>query len=556
MGKTFLDADRLAEGGPRAFMRAIERLLLHLNFDDVRNIDGAGDEGGDILGFRRGLRWVFQCKWTKGRTISDVGVREVDAAKTFYVCDRAVVATNARPGRNAIEHRNRLLSVGVKIDLWERDALTRFGDEVAPLYAPKRFTPRPYQQEAIDAAKAALAEEKRAFVILATGLGKTVVAGEIIHDHLAVDGPSDVLVVAHTKELVRQLERAMWRHLPKTVMTSVLTGDDKPPRLEGITCATVESALKAVQGGWRPSLIVVDEAHHVGETGTFQTLLGELPKTPRLGLTATPWRGDKYDVSATFGQAVFKMGIADGMSAGYLSQVDYRLFLDQMDWDAVREASEFGLTLTDLNHRLFLPQRDEAVIETLRDAWAKTLYPRAVIFCRTIDHAEEFAQLLREAGWRRSECVSSRQSRRERNILMSEFRDGRVPIVATVDLLNEGVDVPDVNIICFLRVTHSRRIFVQQLGRGLRLREGKDRVTVLDFVSDLRRVKATLDLKRALERLPEEEIERLRLHDSSEITFSNPDVGSFLEEWLKDAASLEDADEEVKLQFPHVPGWY
>ena len=57
------------------------------------------------------------------------------------------------------------------------------------------------------------------------------------------------------------------------------------------------------------------------------------------------------------------MGIADGMSAGYLSRVDYRLFLDQMDWDAVREASEFGLTRTDLNHRLFLPQRDEAVIE-------------------------------------------------------------------------------------------------------------------------------------------------------------------------------------------------
>ena len=221
-----------------------------------------------------------------------------------------------------------------------------------------------------------------------------------------------MLVVAHTKDLVRQLERALWRHLPKTVMTSVLTGDDKPPRLEGVVCATVESALKAVNGGWRPSLIVVDEAHHVGETGTFQTLLEHLPETPRLGLTATPWRGDKYDVSATFGEAAFRIrGIAEGMSAGFLSQVDYRLFLDQIDWDAVREASTFGLTLADLNHRLFLPQRDEAVVEMLRGEWARTLDPRAVIFCRTIDHAEEFAQLLREAGWRRSECVSSRQSR-------------------------------------------------------------------------------------------------------------------------------------------------
>ena len=536
-------------------MRAIERLLRHLGFDDIRNIDGSGDEGGDILAYRRGLRWVFQCKWTRGRTISDDAVREVDAAKTFYVCDRAVVATNARPGRKAVEHRNRLLSVGVKVDFWEQNALAKFGDEVAPGYATARFEPRPYQRDAIQAAETALAKNGRAFVILATGLGKTVVAGELIHEHLAAHPGSDALVVAHTKDLVRQLERAVWRHLPKTVMTTILTGDDKPPRLEGVVAATVESALKAVSGGWKPSFVTVDEAHHVGETGMFQRLLDQLDGVPRLAMTATPWRGDKYDISGVFGEPVFRMGIAEGMASGYLSQVDYRLFLDELDWEAVREASEYGLTLGDLNHRLFLPQRDEAVIDTLRATWARTRDPRAVVFCRTIDHAEEFSQLLREAGWRRSECVNSRQSRRERNILMSEFRDGRVPIVTTVDLLNEGVDVPDVNIICFLRVTHSRRIFVQQLGRGLRLVEGKERVTVLDFVSDLRRIKATLDLKRALERVPEDEIERLLL-DGSDISFSNSEVGSFLEEWLKDAASLEDADEEVRLQFPHVPGWY
>lgn len=551
---TFLDGDRLLESGPRAFMRAIERLMLHLRFDDIRNIDGAGDEGGDILAHRKRQRWVFQCKWTRGRSISDDGVRDVDAAKVFYVCDRAVLATNATPGRKANELLNRLLSVGVKVDVWDKEVLAKFAEE-APRYSPARFEPRPYQRKAITAAKAAIADGGRAFVILATGLGKTVVAGEVLHDRLTGADAGDALIVAHTKDLVRQLERAVWRHLPKEVLTSVLTGDDKPPRLEGVICATVESALKAVRGGWKPAIVIVDEAHHVGETGMFQDLLAELEDVPRLGLTATPWRGDKYDIAEAFGEPVFKMGIADGMAEGFLSQVDYRLFLDQLDWDAVREASEYGLSLGDLNHRLFLPQRDEAVIDTLREAWNRTPNPRAVVFCRTIEHAEEFAQLLREAGWRRSECMHSGQSKRERNILMSEFRDGRVPIVTTVDLLNEGVDVPDVNIICFLRVTHSRRIFVQQLGRGLRLRDGKEKVTVLDFVSDLRRIKATLDLKRALERVPEDEIERLRL-EGSEISFSNPKVGSFLEEWLRDAASLEDEDEEVRLQFPYVPGWY
>src|SRR5207249_8213886 len=83
----------------------------------------------------------------------------------------------------------------------------------------------------------------------------------------------------------------------------------------------------------------------------------------------------------------------------------------------------------------------------------------------------------------------------ERNRVLSDFHDGVVDVVCAVDIFNEGVDVPDVNIIVFQRVTHSRRIFIQQLGRGLRLAPGKDRVIVLDFVSDIRRFAAGLDLK-------------------------------------------------------------
>lgn len=120
-------------------------------------------------------------------------------------------------------------------------------------------------------------------------------------------------------------------------------------------------------------------------------------------------------------------------------------------------------------------------------------------------------------------------------------------------MLNEGVDVPDVNILCFLRVTHSRRIFIQQLGRGLRLRPGKERVTVLDFISDIRRVAATRKLEENIEaqekRLREKDIERLQVPGSS-FVFERPDVGSLMEEWIRDAASLEDADEEVRLEFP------
>jgi len=138
-------------------------------------------------------------------------------------------------------------------------------------------------------------------------------------------------------------------------------------------------------------------------------------------------------------------------------------------------------------------------------------------------------------------------AKRERQSRLLAFRRGDVPILTSVDILNEGVDVPDVNIICFARVTHSRRIFVQQLGRGLRLRDGKDRVTVLDFVTDLRRIAAVLNIKRELEA---EEVEVMRPASRSRIEFSDERVGSLMDEWIKDAADLETAYDEVRLQFP------
>jgi superfamily II DNA or RNA helicase len=128
------------------------------------------------------------------------------------------------------------------------------------------------------------------------------------------------------------------------------------------------------------------------------------------------------------------------------------------------------------------------------------------------------------------------------------FRNGETPIVTAVDILNEGVDIPDVNILCFARVTHSRRIFVQQLGRGLRLRAGKSHVEVLDFVSDVRRVAAILNLS---SQIAADEIETLRLAErGTTFEFSDQRAEALMREWIKDAASLETALDEARLQFP------
>ena len=270
---TFLEPVRLSAIGPRAFARNVERLLWHLAFSDVRNIDGAGDEGGDILATRGGFRWVFQSKWKASGTVSNEAVKQVDAAKAFYSADRAVVVTNARLSRKAREHRERLLNVGVRVDFWDHDALAKFAAEILPEYVPARYTPYNFQSAAIESAKSSLDATGRSLIILATGLGKTLVGGEVINWFLQREPTAEILVVAHMRELVGQLERAMWRHVPKTISTQVLSSVDTPSSFSGVTCSTVQSALSAVKAGWRPGLVLVDEAHHAAEQGMFQELL-------------------------------------------------------------------------------------------------------------------------------------------------------------------------------------------------------------------------------------------------------------------------------------------
>jgi superfamily II DNA or RNA helicase len=543
----FLDTPALADAGPLQFPRRVERLLWHLGFTDVMNIDGSGDEGGDILARLKGQLWVIQCKWKRRDAVGADAVDEVARAREAYRAHRAVVVTNTRLSPDARRRASNLERLGPPVLLWG-------GADLAASFAkiPERFgqvTPRPYQADGIAAMERDLEATGRALLVLATGLGKTVVGGEVIAAHLRRAPTDRVLVVAHSKDLVQQLERALWRHLPKAVPTRLFTGDTRPDDLSGLTCATVGSALSAVRFGYRPDLVMIDEAHHLGADGQYDELLRLLSDARQFGVTATPWRGDAHDITHQLGPASFNLGIEEGMRRGYLAQVDYRLFVDNVDWDTVRHASEHSYGLAELNAQLFIPQRDDAIRDELAAVWASTVRPRAIVFCRTIEHAERLADLLRRAPlWPEALAIHADLPKRERQNRLLAFRSGDVPILTSVDILNEGVDVPDVNVLCFARVTHSRRIFVQQLGRGLRLREGKERVVVLDFVSDLRRIAAALNLKRSLE--GDGEVETLSRIASSRIAFNDQRVATLMDEWIKDAASLETAYDEYRLQFP------
>ena len=547
---SFLAADRIATGGPTGFTRALERLLPLLGFTEVVNIDGPNDQGGDILArYGRDLI-VIQAKWRLdpvSGSVNEDAVNEVSNAIDAYGAASGIVITNGRFTKSARDRIAAFDQVGRSIKAWDGGALTKLFRGAKDL--PPQVELRPYQVEAVRESLDALSDltRRRALVYLATGLGKTVVAGSIVADRLERDPSAKVLVIAHNGDLVDQLEKAMWPFIHKDITTQKIGQGEHRDDLSGVTFGVLPTAHAFVKSGFKPDLIVIDEAHHVGPNGFYAEIIGILGDVPRLGVTATPWRGDKFDIEHAFGPPVVQMSIADGIRRGYLAQVDYRLLADNIDWDFVKEASEHSYTIKDLNHRLFIPERDEAIIERLIKVWNSTRAPRGMVFCQTIEHAERFAELLRgHSPWRGVETVHNGMSKRERQQRLVRFRSGQTELLVSVDLLNEGIDVPDVNIIVFARVTHSRRIFIQQLGRGLRLRAGKDRVTVLDCVSDLRRIAEVSSFRAQIESA---DTEVLSVNRSS-FDFEDQGVRSLIEQWVADVGDLATAADMVKLEFP------
>jgi superfamily II DNA/RNA helicase len=153
----------------------------------------------------------------------------------------------------------------------------------------------------------------------------------------------------------------------------------------------------------------------------------------------------------------------------------------------------------------------------------------------------------------------------ERSRILWDFAGGKTGILCAVDILNEGIDVPDVNLVVFQRVTHSRRIFIQQLGRGLRLKKGKDKVVVLDFVTDIRRFAEGLALGKALDndgpRPGQPETITLKpghIQGRSKVTFRRAteedfDSKEFLTQWLRDMDKVAEAGEDASvLSFPET----
>jgi superfamily II DNA or RNA helicase len=552
--------------------------LLHEGFAGIRLVGQTADRGADVLAHKFNKRWLFQIKHWKTKIGLDVIDRTLDALRTYHANIPVVVALNGF--EDAVrEHQAVLIARGIAMQLWDGSRLLERAEKLSntTLLTP---VPKEYQEEPIRALVEAYtaAFTRRALVVMATGLGKTFTAAEAIR-RINVNSGVRTLVIAHTNEIVYQLERAFWPFLTVEQETLVWNGYEQPnavdlKRAPFVFCCLNSLAAHLDRGGELPSfeIVLIDECHHVGGQMYDTILEGTQAGTSYgpflIGLTATPWRPNEVDLRDYFGEPLVTIDMVTALKKGFLANIDYRMYTDNIDWDAIKDLRGTRFSPRQINRTLFITEWDNAVVLELQSVWKAQSHPKAIVFCGTIDHAITMRDRINALGFCNAAAIYSQafagktMPSFERNRVLCDFHDGTVDVVCAVDIFNEGVDVPDVNIIVFQRVTHSRRIFVQQLGRGLRISPDKDKVIVLDFVSDIRRFAAGLDLKNSLDQdegpAPGRPM-RIRLPNSvsfRRVGGEDPQTESFLRRWLDDVAAIENAGEDASiLKFPPIlPG--
>ena len=405
------------------------------------------------------------------------------------------------------------------IDAYEARRVPHFSGVLeTDLPYAQRLEPRPVQVVALQELDRLRADgERRALVIAATGLGKTYLAA---FDSLPF---ARVLFVAHREELLRQARDAFSSVRPDDWTGMVVGGDCELER--HLVFATVQSLARVVDRDPRAlegfDYVIIDEFHHAAAP-TYITLLEALKPQFLLGLTATPYRGDNRDLYALCdGNVAYEIGLFAAIGLGWLTPFHYFGVADVVQYDdRLLNAERTGYDAGRLTAVFNSERRTDLAIKHFRNHECTA----ALGFCVSIDHARYMAQAFVAAGVP-ALAVHSGSDSADRVTAVRELTGGHVRILFVVDLFNEGVDIPCIDLVMFLRPTESMTVFVQQLGRGLRLHPGKQRLIVLDFIGNYRRSQYKLPFLTGIEDdSPEAIATALRAISANERRSSLPDT--------------------------------
>ena len=353
------------------------------------------------------------------------------------------------------------------------------------ILTPFRIEPYPFQRQMLDRLEL---ERERGFrnnlIVAATGTGKTVVAALDYRRMQPSEERVRLLFVAHRSEILEQ-SQAVFRHaLNDGSFGELWVAGKKPTQWEHVF-ASIQSLTAAdllILDPERFDIVIVDEFHHAA-AATYEALLNRVRPRYLLGLTATPERTDELDILRWFGGRIaVELRLWDALEQGLLSPFHYFGVHDQQDLSHIGWRRGTGYDVAELTD-LYTSSQSwiSHVIGAVQDKVTDAKRMRALGFCVSIQHADFMAEQFQKAGIT-AHAITSATSQQERDEKLAALRRGEAQVLFTVDLFNEGVDVPAIDVVLMLRPTDSATIFLQQLGRGLRRTEDKDVLTVLDFV--------------------------------------------------------------------------
>jgi len=315
--------------------------------------------------------------------------------------------------------------------------------------------------------------ETIALLYHATGTGKTTTA---VLDAKRCGGR--VLFIAHTQELVDQATkrfRELWVNTTVGRYCDVV----KQPRAH-VVCGSVQSVALHLEDFKDDDFdyLIVDEAHHAA-ADTYQKVLSYFKPAFTLGLTATPERADDKSILDIFKNTAHKLDIQTAVEIGELVPVRCIRIHTNIDLTKVRFNS-VQYNIRDLESKIYVPERNKLIVDT----WMQYVRDkRTVVFCASVKHAEQIAEMFREQGIKAA-AVSGGMKQSERREFQEKFVNREIQVLCACDLLNEGWDCPEIEVLFMARPTMSKVLYTQQLGRGMRLYEGKESLMVFDFVDN------------------------------------------------------------------------
>lgn len=336
---------------------------------------------------------------------------------------------------------------------------------------------RAYQQKIVDDLRMAFTKGKRAPVLVApTGSGKTVVFSYMAAS--ASQKGKRVIILVHREELMDQVSQTLAEFGVQHGF--VAAGRDYDSRFT-VHVASVFALARRLNRVIMPDLFIVDESHHAIAGSTWGKIMSAAPKSLRIGVTATPERLSGEGLADMFDTMVLGPSVADLIAEGSLSK--YRLFAPpSMDLSNVhKRMGDFAKN--ELAAAVDKPTiTGDAVKHYRKIADGK----RAVAFCVSIAHAEHVAGQFQAAGYAAAK-IDGKMKRSERREIIQKFRDDRIKIVTSCDLISEGFDLPAIEVAILLRPTQSKALYLQQVGRSLRPYPGKAESIILDHAGNCQR---------------------------------------------------------------------